>query len=108
MTSRDIPSPYMRLTQYEMDALKALDDERKARNTPAGRAKRAKMFEQNRVIRSIILYGNKAELARLEQAYLDPDLDPEVKTLIEICWDKARYYRQRIVESDIPNNGALD
>jgi hypothetical protein len=93
------------LSEVEDMALKALEQERFHRNTPEGRAHRAKMFEQMRVIRSIIEYGDEVELLKLEQAYLDPELDPEVKKLIELCWDKARYYRQRIVESNKVDHG---
>jgi hypothetical protein len=58
------------------------------------------MLTQERIIMSAILSGDKSQLERLENAYQDPELDPEVKTLIETCFDKARFFNQRISEED--------
>jgi hypothetical protein len=93
---------------HEEDALKALDEEYLVRNTPEGRARRANLFEQERVILSVILSGDEAMIRKLDQAFVDPELDPAVRDLIDLCWAKSRCYRRQINDTVMPNSGNFD
>ncbi|MBI5421578.1 hypothetical protein HZA44_00385 [Candidatus Peregrinibacteria bacterium] len=51
--------------------------------------------KQEKVIMSVLLYGNPEEQLRLDKAYNDPDLHLATKGLIDKCRRKLHHYVKR-------------